>query len=73
MTLSELIVKLAELQEAGFGDRRVIDDNGNDVMEAVRPFDLAGTGDPDDAAIMLHCYVDYEHARQRSDERKGQA
>ncbi|GIM88782.1 hypothetical protein [Paractinoplanes toevensis] len=62
MKLCELIAALTEIERAGFGDSRVIDDNGNDVMEAVRPVSLDGPvgADSDAAAVMLHCYIDYK-------------
>ncbi len=65
MKVRELITHLTAIEKEGFGESRVIDDNGNDVMEAVRPVGAGGdaSGDPDAAAVMLHCYVDYQRGR----------
>ncbi len=64
MNVRDLIARLTEIDQDGFGNCRVIDDSGNDVMEAVRPVSTDGPvgADPDAAAVMLHCYVDYAHA-----------
>lgn len=57
MKLSELHAKLGELIDQGYGDRRVIDDFGNDVAEVHGPA-TDQPADPDQDAVMLGCYVD---------------
>jgi hypothetical protein len=56
--LNNLINLLTDLQDRGFGDRRVIDDRGNDVAEVAEPVD--DPGDPSAGDIVLHCYIDYD-------------
>lgn len=61
MRLSTLIVELQFLEARGFGDRRVIDDNGNDVMQVEEPIDDENSDerDGDDIrAVMLCCHID---------------
>lgn len=62
MTVTELVTALVALQRKGFGDLRVIDDNGNDVMAVHPPAPAAEVHegqDPDGRDVMLSCYIDY--------------
>ncbi len=66
MTLDNLIRELSILSARGFGDRRVIDQYGNDVAEVEKPVDdeRSDARDGDDlSAVMLNCRIDY--GRQR--------
>lgn len=59
MTLSNLIALLHDLDRQGFGQRRVVDDKGNDVAEVAPPlrrFDGDGYS-PDADAVQLSCYI----------------
>lgn len=60
MKLDKLIEELAGLQRAGYGGRRVIDDNGNDVAQVSAPLVRSKDDDlEDDAdAVMLSCYIE---------------
>ena len=59
MKLNALHARLGELIEQGFGDRWVIDDNGNDIAEVEPP--EADPGELEDwderLAVMLACRV----------------
>ncbi len=58
MKLAELITRLSEIEAQGLGDRRVLDDNGNDVMAVDGPVGADDCDDPDVRAVMLRCYID---------------
>ena len=60
MRLSTLITELQMLESAGYGERRVLDQDGNDVMEVKPPLEPLGDYQPDAEAesVMLVCFID---------------
>ena len=60
MKLSALIALLQQQERDGYGDRRVIDEDGNDVAQVTGPLVRVKDDDlEDDAdAVMLSCYVE---------------
>lgn len=62
MKLQELIDRLTVIAGEGFGDCRVIDNNGNDVMRVDRPIrPVQHDIDLDADAVMLGCHIDYRN------------
>lgn len=58
MTVTELVTALVALQRKGFGDRRVMDENGNDVMETHAPCE-EDHGEGTCESVVLTAYIDY--------------
>lgn len=56
MKLSTLHRLLGDLVETGWGEHRVIDNNGNDIGEMLPPDET--TPESDESAIMLGCFID---------------
>ncbi len=66
MMLATLIRELQVLEKLGFGERRVIDSDGNDVAEVSGPTTVTDgqlPEDDDSLAVMLHCYIDRKALR----------
>jgi hypothetical protein len=58
--LSKLIEELRQIEARGFGDRRVVDEQGNDVGRVAGPLARFKDDNYEDEAdaVMLSCFVE---------------